>query len=1362
MTEPQTDDLNISRREARPPSRLGVWATVGPWLAALSLVGWSRWDAWPWLAIILAGGVVGLVSRVGASSRRRTASGLVLVGLLVVLFGQIQLHRIDSDFQDYWQQRRTRAEDAVDQRLDEVLLRGEEALEGLAEAGSRQDGKELARTLGRIRRAGGLDAVALYGPSGEFRVWDGVHRGSIPEEVRRGELAYWYRDRPLFSYLYFTRVLPDGSTAVAAALMKSGLPAATAGVQDDFVTRFKAATGEDLRLLSPDRAVGPSVLDFGWEGRPLLSLTVLQPLPEARRAEVRTAYGVVVLALAFLIWFVLATGRPRGAHRRWVLHAVPLIVAVMVPVEVLSPLGGVFGGGGLTLGGMFAVSLDRVVFVTVALAFSLAALSWRRPRAGPWVSGLMVLTLFPALDALGGRWSDPAFLAGSESSWLAYQMAFAVALAIVVAAGIRMGRSTRRTVRPTAAMLAFGGALLAVWGFGGWSVATQGNTAPWVLGLWAIPTFVAAVAFPAVVRPNGAWVVWTVAAMIGGSAAQVHAWGHRLEALRLTVEEDLQMLGMPDEVDPEHQVDDLLELVLALDAEGADDRFILFDAWSRSALALDGTSIWLTVWGPDGVPDFELPLGMTGERPLAASLYLAEALFGPEVRRLSQVDALLLARAPLRDGRVFTAVLPPRRDVGLASPLAALVGGMDTRAGSPLTLIPFLEGEVVPETGDLEWSRSTHGWEARMVVQYPEGAQDVSYDLHLPTPLVLSVRAGLILFADVALIGLIWLLGQFMLRRRPVDLRKWKPLGTFRSRVTLALFAFFMVSNALFGTMVFRTLDGATQRTATALVSRVVSDAAAFYDDMDRSMSKLSIRVGAELLEYRDGELRGGSAAELIDLGLYEGWMPYDEHQLLAQRKELLVTSLSTLGNTTYLDAFSRLPDGDVVGTLAPLRAGATALRGREVAELVALIAVLGAGVSFVLALLVGRTLTRPMQILQAASERVGSGNLKIRLPGDRVDEFGSVFGAFNRMVLRIQRARRALVRTTRRTQAIVEEVATGIIALDPENVVTLVNPRAQALMGRTAVVGESLEAEDGPRGELVEWVSGCQRDGVLEATTELQFGDRRLRVRARRISREGAGGMVLSMEDVTDELRTERVLAWGEMARQVAHEVKNPLTPIKLSVQHIQRAWNDQRDDFDPVLNRNVDAILGEIDRLDAIARSFSKFGAPAAAGEAPLSGLDVGAIAGEVITLYDSGGQGPVSFTMSIPEGLSLVAAREAEFKEVLLNLLENSRAAIAVEGAVVVEASARPGGVEVCIRDDGSGISDDLIGRIFEPRFSTRSTGTGLGLAIVRRVVESWGGGVTAESVQGEGTVIRLLLRSWTDGPSAAGPAGPDDTN
>jgi signal transduction histidine kinase len=288
-----------------------------------------------------------------------------------------------------------------------------------------------------------------------------------------------------------------------------------------------------------------------------------------------------------------------------------------------------------------------------------------------------------------------------------------------------------------------------------------------------------------------------------------------------------------------------------------------------------------------------------------------------------------------------------------------------------------------------------------------------------------------------------------------------------------------------------------------------------------------------------------------------------------------------------------------------------------------------------------------------------------------------------------------------------------------------------------------------------VRWVDLYFRDGLREANTELQMGNRRIRIRARRISEEGPiGGAVLSLEDVTDELRSERILAWGEMAQQVAHEVKNPLTPMKLSVQHLQRAWEDRRPDFHDILQRNVEVILREIDHLAAIARSFSRFGAPQAAGELPLEAVSIHQVAEEVMNLY-RGGKGALIFTCDVPPDVPAVQAREAELREVLINLLENSRAAIPSRGRVTVEAEGVERGVELRVRDDGTGIDPDLLPRIFEPHFSTRSMGTGLGLAIVRRLVESWGGSVLAESKPGEGTLIRIVVPVW---PGLAGTESP----
>jgi two-component system nitrogen regulation sensor histidine kinase NtrY len=425
------------------------------------------------------------------------------------------------------------------------------------------------------------------------------------------------------------------------------------------------------------------------------------------------------------------------------------------------------------------------------------------------------------------------------------------------------------------------------------------------------------------------------------------------------------------------------------------------------------------------------------------------------------------------------------------------------------------------------------------------------------------------------------------------------------------------------------------------------------------------------------------------------------------------------------------------------------------VVELLAFAVLLGAGLSLGLALLVGQALTRPIEALQIASERVGGGNLGLRLPTDRADEFGAVFRAFNRMVGRMRRARRQLVRTSRRTQAIMEEAAVGMVALDPAGRVTLVNPRAADLLGQQLRVGDVLRT-DGALGEdLLAWLRSFLSSEREESGVELQHGARRIRVRARRLGASGGrGGAVVALEDVTAELRTERVLAWGEMARQVAHEVKNPLTPMKLSVQHLRRAWQDKRPDFESILLRNAEAMEQEIDRLAAIAKGFSRFGAPSDGVDRPLEAVGVARVVEDVLALY-RGSEGPVAFAASIPGDLPAVRARVAEMKEVLVNLLENARVASPLGGTVRVEAERGPStNVFLHVIDEGRGIPEAYRARVFEPQFSTRSTGAGLGLAIVRRLAESWGATVGLESGEGRGTRITLDLLAW---PPESGPQG-----
>ena len=220
---------------------------------------------------------------------------------------------------------------------------------------------------------------------------------------------------------------------------------------------------------------------------------------------------------------------------------------------------------------------------------------------------------------------------------------------------------------------------------------------------------------------------------------------------------------------------------------------------------------------------------------------------------------------------------------------------------------------------------------------------------------------------------------------------------------------------------------------------------------------------------------------------------------------------------------------------------------------------------------------------------------------------------------------------------------------------------------------------------------------------------------------------------------RAERVLAWGEMARQVAHEIKNPLTPIRLGVQHLRRARSDSRIDFDRVLDDNVTRILAEIDRLDEIARAFSRYGSTRS-DLPPAEAVDIAAILRDVVGL-EKMGIGGVTWSLAGADEPLVAQARTDELRDVLLNVFENARLARARN--VDVQLSRRENHAVIEVTDDGAGIATAALPRVFEPHFSTRTTGSGLGLAISRRLLESWGGTIDLTSEEGSGARVVITL-------------------
>lgn len=1342
-------------RLAPPASRW--WGTVGPWAAVAALAAWSARPS-PWFLLLAALGAVAAVVGASPASRWR---GVGVVALLAgILAGFTAHHRageVAGDWAGYWERQEARVGERIEAALEERLVAAERAVSRLASLSADSVPREPV-PLDRVQAEAGLAAVALYGPEGDLLAWDGVHRGHVPDEVKRGLRRYAYGDLPLFGYLYVTAPTVSGGTAVAAVLLRADLPGRLLGRPGDFVSGFRARWGEEIRLVTVPADEGEPGWDWRLGERTLFTVTLEVPTPEHRADRVLATWRGRVGALALGAWFLLALGTPPGRTMVGAAASGALLVGLLLPFQQVGALAPAFDPAAFSFPGAGALSLGRLGALGLAGVATAAALPALPGLLAPWAVGLLGAALVPSVLAWLGAGVGAGTLVDGSMGWLAFQAAAVLLVTLVAGTLLAMARPGRPGLKRLPVAAAAAGVVLAAV-TAGW-VWRTGAAPAWLGALWALPLAMAAHAAPAR-RGGQAWGTWLLAGFLAATAGVPFAWGERVEARRAMAADHLTRLGLPEEPEVEEALGQLAAAATALAERGEGGVGLLYRAWRAGGLAELGTPAWLTLWSPAGIPGEELRIGVAQRPAVAYEILEAPLPVGePRIQRPNRDDARYVLRVTLPGGGILTAVTPPFADPASLAVLSPLFAGGDLGRAHPITLVPRATWEGTRE--GVRWTRDGSGWRAETPLSYANALYRAQYAVDLPGPLLALARAILLLTGNLLVLVGAWVAGRALLGGGVPARPRWSGVAlSFRARVTLALFGFFVLAVALFGTVAYRTLAGTSGRAAQVLAARVAEDAAGWYVEVGGRMQALSRRVGAELLEYRDGELREGSVEELVALGLYEAWLPGSVHARLAGGEDVRDFAEASLGDWAYVSAFRRLPDGDVLVAHVPRSAGASAIRSSDVLELLAFAVILGALLSLGLAFLVGRTLTRPIHALQRASERVGAGDLGLALPEDRTDEFGAVFRAFNRMVSRVRRARRQLVRTTRRTKAIMEEAAVGMVALDAAGRVTLANPRASGLLGQRITVGERL-APGGRLGRgLTDWLAEFL-DGVrAEGDVELQDGERRIRVRARRLERLPArGGAVIALEDVTDELRTERVLAWGEMARQVAHEVKNPLTPMKLSVQHVLRAWDDRRADFDAILLRNADAILAEIDRLAAIAKSFSRFGAPGHAGGTPLEAVDVPSVVREVLALY-RGSEGPVTFENAVRAPLPPVRARVKEMKEVLVNLLENARIATPLGGTVRVEAGVdlAGGGVRLQVVDTGGGIPEGLRARVFEPQFSTRSTGAGLGLAIVRRLVESWGGGVALESREGQGTRVTVALLVWEDEAGEGDVGGPD---
>jgi two-component system nitrogen regulation sensor histidine kinase NtrY len=412
---------------------------------------------------------------------------------------------------------------------------------------------------------------------------------------------------------------------------------------------------------------------------------------------------------------------------------------------------------------------------------------------------------------------------------------------------------------------------------------------------------------------------------------------------------------------------------------------------------------------------------------------------------------------------------------------------------------------------------------------------------------------------------------------------------------------------------------------------------------------------------------------------------------------------------------------------------------------------------------IVARRVSEPIALLAGASRRVAAGDLDVRIASRSHDEIGVLIGSFNSMAASLRQQRQDLSRRSEYIETILARATTGVLSLDARGAIITINPAAQQLLARGEWLpqpGDDLaeHLEDAPR--LQPFAAALDRslDGVLEGEVSLRLGtgeeDRRLRAVFLPFSHEGDAlpGRIVIVEDVTDIVRSGRLAAWAEMARRIAHEVKNPLTPIQLSVEHVRRLWRANDARFGTVLQECLDNIQGQVRALRQIATEFSAY------ARLPRLRPEVTAVdtlLTDALAPYAAAAPPGVTLARTVEPGLPPLFVDRAVIGRVLVNLVENALQAMPNGGRLEVSASLRPHpptrrgpgeagrSVRLVVRDTGTGIDPDILARIYEPYFSTKTGGTGLGLAIARNAVEEHGGTIDIESWPGAGTTVTVDL-------------------
>ena len=407
-------------------------------------------------------------------------------------------------------------------------------------------------------------------------------------------------------------------------------------------------------------------------------------------------------------------------------------------------------------------------------------------------------------------------------------------------------------------------------------------------------------------------------------------------------------------------------------------------------------------------------------------------------------------------------------------------------------------------------------------------------------------------------------------------------------------------------------------------------------------------------------------------------------------------------------------------------------------------------------ALKIAGGITDPIQSLAQATEQVAAGNLDINVDLNQKDEIGLLVNSFNHMVKELKEGKESLhsayIESDRRRlfmENILDNINSGVIMLDTAGNVLMINGAASSILNihPDAALNKhykdlmSMIKSEGLQ-NLIKEIEGREFRWI-EREVKIAAGDKkailRVFIKGLKDSQQYIGLLVV-FDDITDIIKAQKAVAWQEVARRIAHEIKNPLTPIKLSAERLIKKWESRDSDFNQIFEHSTKTIIREVEGLKRLVDEFSKFSKMPEIKKTPTNML---MIIDEVVNLYK--GYKGVEINVSLPKENPLVELDGEQFKRVMINIFDNAIHAISNKGIIDVrlhfDLSSNIAYLDIA--DDGPGLREEDKEKLFFPYFSTKKDGTGLGLAIANRIIAEHKGYIKVKDKEPKGTIFTIEI-------------------